>query len=139
MNSILATYRWSPILLSLCVSLLALPVTAGSDDEADTEIAYYELKPSFISNLAGGPKYSRCDIQLMTKRADELAKLALHSPALRHSILMLLAGQDGKHLMSREGKEGLRQEALESVRTRLTELSGEAIVDDLYFTAYYVK
>ena len=75
----------------------------------------------------------------MTKQADEIAKIALHSPALRHSILMLLAGQDGKQLMSREGKENLRQEALQSVRTRLEQLSGDAIVDDLYFTAYYVK
>ncbi len=139
MNSILSTHRWSLSFLSLWVSLLVSPIMAASDDESDTAIAYYELKPSFVSNLTGGPKYIRCDIQLMTKRADEIAKIALHSPALRHSILMLLAGQDGKQLMSREGKESLRQEALQSVRTRLEQLSGDAIVDDLYFTAYYVK
>jgi flagellar FliL protein len=110
---------------------------AAEDDEID--IAYYPLKPSFVSNLRGGPKYIRCDIQLMTEQATQVPKIELHTPALRHSILMLLAGQDGKQLKTREGKEELRQAALQSVRARLEELSGDAIVEDLYFTAYYVK
>lgn len=122
----------------LCASLVVTSTTAASEDDK-IDIAYYPLKPSFVSNLRGGPKYIRCDIQLMTEQASEVPKIELHTPALRHSILMLLAGQDGKQLKTREGKEELRQAALQSVRARLEEMSGDAIVDDLYFTAYYVK
>ena len=130
--------RLSQFVIVLCACLFMTSTAAlAKDDKPD--IGYYPLKPSFVSNLRGGPKYIRCDIQLMTEQAAEIPKIELHSPALRHSILMLLAGQDGKKLKTREGKEELRQAALQSVRAQLEELSGDAIVNDLYFTAYYVK
>ena len=120
--------------------LLSFGLTAAAhagDDEID--IGYFALKPSIVSNLSGGPKYIRCDIQLMTEQASRLPTIELHSPAVRHSILMLIAGEDGKRLQTREGKEGLRLAALESVQQQLAELTGEPQVADLYFTAYYVK
>ena len=120
-------------LLATIVMVTAISAAAAAD------IGYYALKPSFVSNLTGGPKYIRCDIQLMTEQASEIPKIALHSPALRHRILMLIGGQDGKQLQTRDGKENLRQAALESIRAELTELTGDGIVNDLYFTAYYVK
>jgi len=119
--------------------VLAASASAAEEEQAPTEIGYYALKPSFVSNLSGGPKYIRCDIQLMTEQASEIPKIELHTPALRHDILMLIGGQDGNQLKTREGKEDLRQTALASVRSRLEEMTGKAIVNDLYFTAYYVK
>lgn len=127
------------------LALLALSgastLTAAADEEEKppVDVGYYALKPSIVSNLSGGPKYIRCDIQLMTEQAAEIPKLELHSAALRHAILMLIAGQDGKQLQTREGKEGLRKEALQAMQTQLEELTGKPIVNDLYFTAYYVK
>jgi flagellar FliL protein len=119
--------------------VLAASASAAEEEQAPTEIGYYALKPSFVSNLSGGPKYIRCDIQLMTEQASEIPKIELHTPALRHDILMLIGGRDGNQLKTREGKEDLRQTALASVRSRLEEMTGKAIVNDLYFTAYYVK
>jgi len=120
--------------------LFGLAIAAHAKDEkAELDIGYYALKPSIVSNLSGGPKYIRCDIQLMTEQASSLPTITLHSPAVRHSILMLIAGVDGKQLKTREGKERLRLAALESVQQQLEELTGETLVADLYFTAYYVK
>jgi flagellar FliL protein len=112
---------------------------AADDEEREVEIGYHAFKPSFVSNLTGGPRYIRCDIQLMTKYASGLPQIELHSPALRHTILMLIAGQDGKLLKTREGKEGLRKQALASVQEKLQELTGDTLVSDLYFTSYHVK
>ena len=119
----------------------ALTFAAAADEEEKppVEIGYYALQPSIVSNLSGGPKYIRCEIQLMTEQAAEIPKIELHSPALRHAILMLIAEQDGKQLQTREGKEGLRKEALQAMQAQLEDLTGQAIVNDLYFTAYYVK
>jgi len=126
--------------LTALLAIIIIPATGvGAEDETETDIGYYPLKPSFVSNLTGGPKYIRCDIQLMTEQASEIPEIELHTPALRHSILMLIGGQDGNQLKTRDGKEDLRQAALESVRTRLEQMTGKPIVDDLYFTAYYVK
>ena len=118
---------------------LTLAVAADEEEKPPVDIGYYALKPSIVSNLSGGPKYIRCEIQLMTEQAAEIPKIELHSPALRHAILMLIAEQDGKQLQTREGKEGLRKEALQAMQAQLEDLTGQAIVNDLYFTAYYVK
>lgn len=126
-------------LLLLCTIIGSAAHAGDDEDKPEVDIAYYALKPSIVSNLTGGPKYIRCDIQFMTEFASEIPKIELHSPALRHAILMLIAGQDGKTLQSREGKENLRKAALDAVQNQLKELTGETIVNDLYFTAYYVK
>ncbi len=127
------------LIVLLAVMTFAMPGYAADDEEAEVDIGYYALKPSFVSNLTGGPKYIRCDIQLMTKTASEIPKIELHEPAIRHHILMLLAGKNGKTLKTRNGKENLRKAALGEVRSRLESLTGSPIVDDLYFTAFYVK
>ncbi len=136
-----AVTQW-PILL-LAGVLLAMPGYAEDKEEteaeAEVDIGYYALQPSFVSNLTGGPKYIRADIQLMTKTATAIPQIELHQAAIRHHILLLLAGKDGKTLKTREGKEGLRKAALGEVRAQLESLTGDPIVDDLYFTAYYVK
>ena len=140
MNRLFALRRFSPALACL---LTFISLTAGVDaaeEVADpTGIAYHALKPSFVSNLTGGPRYIRCDIQLMTEDPADIPKIKLHTPALRHGILMLIGGRDGARLKTPDGKEELRQAALESVRNQLQELTGKHIVKDLYFTAYYVK
>lgn len=123
----------------LAVTLVAGPVTGADDEQPPVEIGYYALTPSIVSNLSGGPKYIRCDVQLMTRHAQTLPQIELHAAALRHAILMLIAGEDGNQLKSREGKEALRTKALESVQGQLKELTGETLVSDLFFTNYYVK
>lgn len=139
MKRLFTKRRISRTLTGLLAYLCMAVATLAAEEESAVETGYYALKPSFVSNLTGGPKYIRCDIQLMTEQAAEIPVIQLHTPALRHDILMLIGGQDGNRLKTRDGKEELRQAALESVRTRLQELAGESIVKDLYFTAYYVK
>jgi flagellar FliL protein len=132
-------HRFRVVFAILLATLFARsPVLAG-DGEGAVDIGYFALKPSIVSNLVGGPKYIRCDIQLMTEKASMLPKIELHAPALRHQMLMLLAKQDGQSLTTRAGKEGLRKAALQSFQEQLKELTGDEIVADLYFTAYYVR
>ncbi len=130
------------LFITLIILVFASVSFAGEEEDEEKEavkISYVEITPSFVSNLSGGPKYIRCNIQLMTKYASNVPEIELHMPALRHAVLMLLAGADGKALLTPDGKEALRKQALEAVNKVLEELSGKKRVDDLYFTAYYVK
>lgn len=127
------------ILPWLLFCLAATSPAVAAEEEEPTEIGYYALKPSIVANLTGGPKYIRCDIQLMTEYASLIPKIELHAPALRHQILMMIAGQDGEQLKTRDGKEALRQTALETIQAQMKELTGKTVVSDLFFTAYYVK
>lgn len=123
----------------LLIGFLFMGFAIAGEEVEEVEISYIELKPSIISNLTGGPKYIRADIQLMTQYASAVEPIELHMPAIRHTILMLIASEDGKVLKTREGKKELRTKALESVRATLKEITGKTLVKDLYFTAYYVK
>jgi len=136
------------ILRKLCILLISFLFVGNlyaseeeKEEEAlEKEIGYIELKPSIVSNLTGGPKYIRADVQLKTDYASVIPDVELHTPAIRHAILMLIASEDGKKLKSRDGKEKLRTDALDAVRKILEELTGKkTLVSDLYFTAYYVK
>ena len=98
--------RISPTLAGLIAAVCMTAKVCAAEEAADSaDIAYYALKPSFVSNLTGGPKYIRCDIQLMTENAADIPKIELHTPALRHGILMLIGGKDGAQLKTRDGKE----------------------------------
>lgn len=128
-------------LLFVTCALLINSAALGAEEEegAAAGAAYHALEPSIIANLTGGPRYIRCDIQLKTDDAMNLPDIELHNAAIRHAILLLAAGQDGKQLQTREGKEALRKNALAAVQTTLKELTGKPMITDLYFTAYYVQ
>lgn len=127
------------ILINIALCGFSLAAEEEDKDKEPVQISYVEMKPSFVSNLTGGPKYIRCDIQLMTKYASNVPEIEQHMPALRHAVLMLLAGTDGKSLLTPDGKEALRKQARDAINKTLEELSEKPRVDDLYFTAYYVK
>jgi flagellar FliL protein len=131
--------RFDSLVMLVVIGMVCMSTGVVADDEPPVNVGYLALEPSLVSNLTGGPKYIRCDVQLMTEQASALPQLQLHTPAVRHTLLMLLAGQDGKALKTADGKEALRGAALKAVQAQLEALTGEAIVDDLYFTAYYVK
>ena len=127
------------IVFLLYLSLTQTGVTAEEVDKEIKPVAYYSLSPSLITNVKGDAKYIRCDVQLMTRDKDNLAEIELHAPALRHDLLLLLSEQQGDELKKPNGKEKIRKAALKLIRTRMKDLSGDARIDDLYFTSYFVQ
>lgn len=125
------------LVIFMCL-VLGGPLWA-EDEEAPPNIAYHKLKPSIVTNLTGGPEYIRTDIQLMTEKGERLYEIELHDPALRHILLMVISEQDGKALQTPDGKESLRQAALEAVNEVLKVKTGDALVKDLYFSNFYVR
>ncbi len=119
--------------------LLAAEDEAEAEEKEPTQVAYHALKPSLVANVKGGARYIRCDVQLMTKDEKQIETIALHTPALRHELLMVFSEQDGDQLKTPKGKESLRKTSLKAVQARLKEISGEALVDDLFFTAIFVQ
>lgn len=127
--------------LTLIFLLLFLPQTAifAEEEAAEPEDVYFELKPSIVSNLTGGPKYIRFDAQLLTTAGLNEEKIRLHVPALRHELLLLLADQDGNKLKTPDGKEAFRVAALSSLQKVMKDKSGRERINDLFFTSFYVR
>jgi flagellar FliL protein len=133
-------YTWLFIVLvGVCYSIPAFAAEEDHSAAAANEVVYHKLRPSIITNLSGGPSYIRCDVQVLIEDATRAEIVDLHTPALRDEMLMLIVDRDGKELTTPEGKEHLRQDALKSFRRIMRERSGKNTIEDLYFTAYYVR
>jgi len=131
-------------LLSLLFLSAALLVSGSSPAAEEQEVEkalplYYKLSPSLIANVHGRANYVRANIQLMTRDEAHLDKITHHTPALRNELLLLLGDQDGQKLKGPKGKEKLRKAALKGVRKTMKSITGDPMVEDLYFTSYFVQ
>lgn len=119
--------------------ILFSPCFLSIAEEGGAQPAYHELTPSLIANLAANGKYIRIDVQLMTMDAVLLPNIELHAPAIRHALLMLMSEQDGVLVDTPDGKEKLRQKAMEASRRIMREQTGKSSIDELFFTAFFVQ
>jgi flagellar FliL protein len=136
-------------LLFLCLLCLCLPSLAFAADDEEEEKPkpvplYHQLEQPLVTNLVGGPKFIRAEVQFMYYQPEEVEYeskdlLTKHSPALRHEMLLLLIDQDGKALKTPAGKEKLRKTAVKALRKLMEEKTGQPVIEDLFFTSYYVR
>ncbi len=134
--------RWSSsffITLLLFCSATSVSAEEVAAEVEEKQLAYLSLDPSLITNVHGGAEYVRCDIQLMTKDETNLEDIELHSPIIRHELLLLLGDQQGTDISTPEGKEALRQKALQVVSSVVLAETGKSSVHDLYFTSFFVQ
>lgn len=116
------------LLVSLSTSLLAQTPAASTQ--------YIELTPSFVGTIGPGPRiqYLKADVALRANDPTAVARIQYHDPLIRNALVTLFGKQTAEGLASLEGKETLRAEALEVVRSVLEEEEGAPLVDDLLFT-----
>lgn len=123
----------------LFLAVVSLLYSIPAFGAAAADVAYHKLHPPIVTNTSGGPSYIRCEVQILLEDADEAEVVERHAAALRDEMMLLIAGSDGDSLATPEGKESLRQAALEGFRRILRQRTGRHAVEDLFFTAYYVR
>lgn len=114
----------------------------GGGGGSQSEFPYVELSPSFVTNYDGGGRlrYLKVDVTVRTKRpADDMIRH--HMPYLRSKLIELFASQLEENLTSTEGKEHLREEALDTIRAALdyVEGGGSADILEVFFTSYVIQ
>jgi flagellar FliL protein len=121
------------------------PTDAGTRlaeaEEVHADPIYYTLADNLVVNFRspGGTRFLQVGIELMTYDKEGAHKLEKHAPVLRSNLILLLSDQSQDTLLSREGKEALRAEALAEVRRAMTELDGNPLVEALYFTSFVMQ
>jgi flagellar FliL protein len=82
---------------------------------------YYAMTPNFTINfnVNGRQRYLQAAITLLYRDPLLEELLTLHMPAIRNGLVMLLSGKNFDELQTSEGKEILREEALEIIRSQL--------------------
>jgi len=119
-----------------------MPVAAASHGEESTTKAavYYAIDPPLVVNFEDGAavRFLQITMELMARDQKAIDSVQKSIPLIRNNLLLLMSNRNYQTLMSREGKEQLRQEALAEVRAVQKKQGGEDI-DDLLFTSFVVQ
>lgn len=115
----------------------AAEAPAGSRSNA----SYLALDPPLVVNFAAGGnlRYLQVSVDVMSQDSKTLEAVKRHTPAVRNALIALFSERDYEALLTRTGKEALRQEALEVIRQELTTLTGAPQVEDVYFSSFVMQ
>ncbi|HEY5263495.1 MAG TPA: flagellar basal body-associated FliL family protein [Steroidobacteraceae bacterium] len=120
-----------------------LPVSGkghGEDAGAAKAAIYYAIDPPLVVNFEEGSavRFLQISMQVMATDQKAIDSVQKNVPLIRNNLLLLMSNRDYQSLMSREGKEKLRQEALAEIRA-VQKKEGGPLVDDVLFTSFVVQ
>jgi flagellar FliL protein len=103
---------------------------------------YVALDPPFVVNFEAEQlvRFLQVTVQVMSRDPATVEVIKANDPVVRNDLLLLLGNQSYATISSREGKEKLRQLALEAVRKVVTNAGGKADkVEAVYFTSFVMQ
>lgn len=103
---------------------------------------YVALDPPFVVNFEAEQlvRFLQVTVQVMSRDPATVDLIKANDPVVRNDLLLLLGNQRYETISSREGKENLRQAALEAVRKVVTNAGGKAEqVEAVYFTSFVMQ
>lgn len=129
---------WLSLLLLVSAGWLSVPSWAQDEDGEVTpapRAIYIPLKPPFVVNYGGVGRLRYLKAELSVRVASSVGANSIrhHMPYIRNQLILLFSKQSEQTLDTQEGKEMLRQEALQAIHEILEEEDGESELVDLYF------
>jgi flagellar protein FliL len=120
-----------------------IPVAAashGEDGGSGRTSVYYAIDPPLVVNFEDGSvvRFLQITMEVMAHDQKTIESVQKSIPLIRNNLLLLMSNRNYQSMMSREGKEKLRQEALTEVRA-VQKKTGGPDVDDLLFTSFVVQ
>ena len=83
-------------------------------------------------------RFLQITMEVMARDQKAIDSVQRNIPLIRNNLLLLMSNRNYQALMSREGKEKLREEALAEIRAVQKKQGGDD-VDDLLFTSFVVQ
>jgi flagellar FliL protein len=119
------------------------PVAAKGGAEghgAGKPSVYYAIDPPLVVNFEDGSavRFLQITMEIMAHDEKAIESVQKNIPLIRNNLLLLMSNRNYQTMMSREGKEKLRQEALTEVRA-VQKKEGGPDVDDVLFTSFVVQ
>lgn len=114
----------------------------GKDkDQVAQPALYYSMDPPLVVNFEDhqAVRFLQIGVDIMTRDPLAIEAAQKHSPLIRNNLLLVISNRDYQKLMTREGKEELRAEALAEVRKILKKETPDAVIEDLLFTSFIVQ
>lgn len=129
--------------LGIAPATVVVPADADQDEAASETTeppVYWPLKPALIVNFEsqGESSFLQVEMEVMARSQATIDAVKEHTPALRDSLLMLLAAQNEDTVFSTEGKRQLRELALAELNTVLQPYV-EVPLEAVYFTSFVAQ
>lgn len=128
-------------MIAICMTSFALAEGAAGGGGGGTQ--YVHLQPAFVlnygANTVGRLKYIRTDVALRVIGAEAAGKVNHHQAYIRNQLVLLLSQQTEETVNSAQGREQLRQVALDEIKALLSELEGKPYIEDLYFQNFVAQ
>ena len=101
---------------------------------------YYAFDPPMVVNFEDGSvvRFLQISMEVMAHDQKAIDSVQKNMPLIRNNLLLLMSNRNYQSLMSRDGKEKLRAEALAEVKD-VQKKQGGGDVDDLLFTSFVVQ
>ena len=111
------------------------------EESADGPAVYIPLDPAFVVNFASGgqARFLQITVEVMTRDATVEQQVKTHMPVIRNNLVLLFSSQTYEGVSTLEGKEALREEALEVVQGILEEETGDPGIEAVYFTSFVMQ
>jgi flagellar protein FliL len=113
----------------------------GHGEEGEGKSAmYYAIDPPLVVNFEDGSvvRFLQITMEVMAANQKAIDSVQKNIPLIRNNLLLLMSNRNFQSMMSREGKEKLRSEALAEIRA-VQKKEGSPDVDDLLFTSFVVQ
>jgi flagellar FliL protein len=119
------------------------PVAAASghgEEGAGKASLFYAIDPPLVVNFEDGSvvRFLQITMEVMAHDQKAIDSVQKNMPLIRNNLLLLMSNREYQSMMSREGKDKLRQEALAEIRAVQKKQGGED-VDDVLFTSFVVQ
>jgi flagellar protein FliL len=121
-----------------------VPVAVGAHGEEGAggkgASVYFAIDPPLVVNFEDGSavRFLQITMEVMAHDPKAIESVQKNIPLIRNNLLLVMSNRNSQSLMSREGKEKLREEALAELRA-VQKKQGGADVDDLLFTSFVVQ
>lgn len=113
----------------------------GAPSERPEPTIYYTLEGELVVNFEDGGRvrYLQVGIDVMTHDAETIEGLKTHAAVVRNNLILLFSGRDYRELLTREGKESLRELAREEIRNVLESRGAASAVEEIFFTRFVMQ
>lgn len=113
----------------------------GGEEEEQQVAVYLPIDPAFVVNFAsqGKARFLQVTVEVMTRSPEVPDSVKLHMPVIRNNLMLLLSSQSYDSVSTLEGKEALREEALEVIQLILEEETGDPGIEAVYFTSFVMQ
>lgn len=112
-----------------------------SVNHAKAPPVYYAFDPAFVVNFQDNSaiRFLQVTIEVMSRDPLAIEAVKTHMPVIRNNLVLLLSSQTPENIMTREGKEKIRTDALKEMQKVMTEQTGSPSIEAVYFTGFVMQ